>query len=211
MTVPPTADLAETGRLEAFSDGVFAVAITLLVLGLTVPSLDAAHQHHGLAAALLVEWPFFLAYALSFVNVLIVWVNHHSLFRVVRQTDHFFLLLNGFLLLIVCTLPFATLLLGTYLAGGIETDKKTAQIIYAALSLVLALCFNWMWSYAARRNRLLDPSTDAAVVRAITRQYRIGPPLYVVACAVAFVNAEVSVAICVLLALFFVVPSTVTH
>jgi len=99
MQATRTDEQAETGRLEAFSDGVFSVAITLLVLGLTVPRIADLHPGHRLAAALLDQWPSYLAYALSFLNVLIMWVNHHALFRIIRRTDHLFLLLNGLLLL----------------------------------------------------------------------------------------------------------------
>ncbi len=196
---------AETGRLEAFSDGVFAVAITLLALGLVVPSLDeAGHTHsvgpfHGLAAALLRQWPSYLAYALSFLNVLIMWVNHHALFRIIRRTDHLFLLLNGLLLLVVTVFPFATLLLATYLEQPDVADRKTAQIVYAGLSLVLALAFNQSWRYAARDGLLLDPAADPRQVRGISSQYAFGPPLYLGAVALTFVSAEVSLALCILL------------
>src|SRR5690349_17762890 len=90
MAIPPPKPRteSETGRLEAFSDGVFAVAITLLALDLGVPGAGAVKQHHGLARALLDEWPVYLAYVLSFVTILIMWVNHHNLFKFIQRTDH---------------------------------------------------------------------------------------------------------------------------
>src|SRR5258708_38035098 len=163
----------ETGRLEAFSDGVFAVAITLLALGLAVPSLETSRQANSLATALLMQWPAYLAYALSFLNILIMWVNHHMLFRLIRRTDHLFLLLNGFLLLIITAFPFATELLATYLGQPVEADRRTAQIIYSGLSIVLALAFNGMWTYASRNGRLLGPQADPKLVRAISSQYAV--------------------------------------
>ncbi len=201
---------AETGRLEAFSDGVFAVAITLLALGLAVPQLADLHAGHRLAAALLDQWPGYLSYALSFLNVLIMWVNHHALFRIIRRTDHLFLLINGLLLLIVTVAPFATLLLATYLGQPNAEDQKTAVFVYAALSLVLALTFNQLWHYASRDRLLLDPTTDPHRVRSISSRYAFGPPLYFVAVVLAFFNADVSLALCILLAVFFALPSTLT-
>ncbi len=211
MQATRTDEQAETGRLEAFSDGVFSVAITLLVLGLTVPRIADLHPGHRLAAALLDQWASYLAYALSFLNVLIMWVNHHALFRIIRRTDHLFLLLNGLLLLVVTVFPFATLLLATYLGQPNLDDRKTAQIVYASLSLVLALAFNQSWRYAARDSLLLDPAADPQRIRRISSQYAFGPPLYLVAVALAFFSAEVSLALCILLAVFFALPSSLTR
>jgi len=91
----------ETTRLEAFSDGVFAVAITLLVLNLAVPRLPTGGPVPHLKDALLDQWPVYVAYVLSFLTVLIVWVNHHALFRIIRRTDQPFMLLDGFLLICI--------------------------------------------------------------------------------------------------------------
>src|SRR5262245_12641783 len=98
----------ETARLEAFSDGVFAVAITLLALDLGVPGAGDLTRYHGLAGALGNNWPHYLAFALSFLTILIMWVNHHSIFRFIRRSDHSFLLLNGLLLMVITTVPFGT-------------------------------------------------------------------------------------------------------
>jgi len=192
MQATRTDEQAETGRLEAFSDGVFSVAITLLVLGLTVPRIADLHPGYRLAAALLDQWPSYLAYALSFLNVLIMWVNHHALFRIIRRTDHLFLLLNGLLLLVVTVFPFATLLLATYLGQP-------------------NLAFNQSWRYAPRDSLLLDPTADPQRIRRISSQYAFGPPLYLVAVALAFFSAEVSLALCILLAVFFALPSSLTR
>ncbi len=200
-TPPPE---KETGRLEAFSDGVFAVAITLLVLDLGVPHREAGHPWHGLARALLDQWPVYLAYLLSFTTILIMWVNHHSLFRVIERVDHLFLLLNGALLLVITVFPFATILLADYIE---QPDKKTAQVVYAGLSLVMALVFNLLWRYASRQGGLLSTTADQKQVQIITKQFRFGPLLYVVAFVLAFISAEVSLALCIGLAIFYAIPS----
>ncbi|GAC1402791.1 MAG: hypothetical protein NVSMB65_19810 [Chloroflexota bacterium] len=194
---------AETGRLEAFSDGVFAVAITLLALNLAVPRVEELHRGFGLTDALLHQWPAYLAYVLSFLAILIMWVNHHGLFQLIQRTDRLFLLLNGCLLLIVTAIPFPTALLATYL---LRPERRVAQIVYSGASLLMALVFNRMWAYASRDGRLLGAQVDRRRVRAITEQYRFGPLLYALAFALAFVSAELSLALCIGLAIFFALP-----
>jgi uncharacterized membrane protein len=194
----------ETGRLEAFSDGVFAVAITLLVLDLGVPHREAGHPWHGLAQALLDQWPVYLAYLLSFTTILIMWVNHHSLFKVIERIDHLFLLLNGALLLVITVFPFATILLADYIE---QPDKKTAQVVYAGISLIMAVVFNSLWKYASRQGGLLGETADQKQVEAITKRFRFGPLLYLATFVLAFISAEVSLAVCIALAIFFAIPS----
>ena len=208
MAQAHTAPQAETGRLEAFSDGVFAVAITLLALNLVVPHQDGDRPVHDLLTALLAQWPSYLAYALSFLTILIMWVNHHTLFRFIKRTDHLFLLLNGLLLLVVTAIPFGTSLLASYLQSD---QKKVAQVVYCGLSLAMAIIYSRMWAYAAYNGRLLDPAADSTLVQSITRQYAVGPLLYVAATALAFVSAEASLGVCILLAVFFALPSTLTR
>ena len=101
----------ETGRVEAFSDGVFAIAITLLVLDLKLPHIDGATN---LSGELLRQWPTFVAFLNSFVTILIIWMNHHNLFNNIQRTDNTFMLLNGGLLLCVTFLPFPTSLVADY-------------------------------------------------------------------------------------------------
>jgi len=207
------AEATDTTRLEAFSDGVFAVAVTLLALDLHVPKpadlpLGLDKLHHGLVPYLAGEWPIYLAYGLSFLTILIMWINHHNLFRLIRRTDHIFLLLNGLLLLIVTVIPFATSLLATYL---LQPDKRAAQVVYSGAFLVMATTYNRMWAYASRDRRLLGVDADERAVQAVTQSYRFGPLLYLVIFALAFVSAEVSLALGALLSLYFALPSTLTR
>jgi uncharacterized membrane protein len=199
--------LSETTRLEAFSDGVFAVAITLLALNLAVPRVSELRPGQGLLGALLDQWPIYLAYSLSFLSILIMWINHHQLFRLIKRTDHVFLLLNGSLLMVVTAIPFGTNLLSTYLE---QADKRVAIVIYSGLSLAMAITFNTMWRYASRGGRLLDAAADAGEVEAKTRQFRYGPALYVVAFLLAFAVPDLGLAMCILLAVFYAIPSGVT-
>src|SRR6266566_22821 len=114
---PTPVGLMATGRLEAFSDGVFAIAITLLVLDLAVPARNRS-EPGGLAAALGHQWPSYFAYLVSFLIIGIIWVNHHTVFDTVRLVDRPVLFANLALLLVVSALPFPTRLLAEYLTAG---------------------------------------------------------------------------------------------
>ncbi|MFL5760058.1 MAG: TMEM175 family protein [Thermomicrobiales bacterium] len=131
-----------TGRLELFSDGVFAIAVTLLVLELRVPLPGALADGSTLREALWQEWPTYLAFATSFATFLIAWVNHQNLFRLIARVDHTFLLLNGLLLATITFIPFPTHVLAEYLR---EPGPRTAAVFYVGSFLVMALAFNLLW------------------------------------------------------------------
>ena len=190
--------------MEAFSDGVFAVAITLLVLDIKVPPLDKVGEG-GLLPALAALWPSLLAYVTSFVTVLIMWLNHDRLFEQIRRKDHGLLILNGLLLMVITLFPFPTALLAEYLAHG-GANAKIAAAAYSAFSVLMAISFNLLWHHAADGGRLLSDDHDPRKVRRITEQYRFGPLLYVAAFGLAFVSVTASVAVNILLALFFALP-----
>ncbi|HJZ47002.1 MAG TPA: TMEM175 family protein [Roseiflexaceae bacterium] len=200
-----TAPLVEekgTGRIEAFSDGVFAIAVTLLVLELKVPQLAEEATNVELWSALLRRWPSYLAYLVSFTTILIVWVNHHRLFTIIRRSDSRFLFLNGLLLLVVTTIPFPTALLAEYLERPAAT---VACAIYTGTFVLLAFSFYAFWRYAAHRNRLLAHTVTDEQVAAISRSFLFGPISYLLAFALAFVNVFASFGVCMLLALFWAV------
>jgi uncharacterized membrane protein len=189
----------ETGRLEAFSDGVFAIAITLLILNIRVPDVG----DKSLAEAILLQWPEFLAYGVAFLAILIMWVNHHTLFRHIRRIDRAFLMLNGLLLMAVTFVNYPTALLTRYLAGSNEQAYTTAVAFLSATFVVVAILFNVLWRYAIYHDRLLGPNPDRAAVMTITRQYLFGPILYLAALALAFFWAPGSLILNGLLAIYF--------
>jgi uncharacterized membrane protein len=189
----------ETGRVEAFSDGVFAIAITLLVLELKVPRHEAT-EAAGLADALMKQWPSYLAYITSFVTILIMWVNHHRLFKLITRADNVFLFLNGLLLLFVTLVPFPTALLAEYIE---HPDGKTAAVVYSGTYLAIALSFNLLRRYAWVKGKLLGKQSDAVLAEAISRQYAFGPLMYGVAFVLAFFSVVASVGVCMALAVFF--------
>jgi uncharacterized membrane protein len=183
----------ETGRLESFSDGVFAVAITLLVLDLAVPELVGTQTAAALAIALGERWPSYLAFVTSFGTILIMWVNHHAIVRLARRADTLFMFANGFLLLVVTAVPFATALVARYLG---TPAAPTACAVYAGLFAVGNVAYNLLWWSIVHGSRLLHPRVSRARVNQLTRSFVIGFPLYLAATGLAFVDAYASVAIC---------------
>src|SRR3954466_775382 len=155
----------DTGRLEAFSDGVFAITITLLVLEIRPPT-----NYERLLHGLLALWPSYLAYAVTFLFIGQVWANHHVMFDHIRAADRVVLLLNMLVLMVVAFLPFATSVLAGALRSG--HGQRTAVVFYAIAFDVTALTFNAVWRYA-RRRRLLGAALDAAGATAISRRFEL--------------------------------------
>lgn len=190
----------ETNRLEAFSDGVFAVAITLLVFNLNVPNLGKTVTSGVLAQQLFAQWPAYLAFVISFATILIMWVSHHSLFKLVYRSNPSFMFANGFLLLLVTIVPFPTRLVAEYLN---TSAAATACAVYAGLFVIINLAYNILWWSAAYYHHLLRPDIPQSVIRAHTRNYLFGLPCYLVAMVLAFWNPIASFGICSLLWLFW--------
>jgi len=191
-----------TGRIEAFTDGVVAIVITLLILEIKVPhDLPAGH---GLADALLELWPSYLAFFASFATVGIIWVNHRRFFNLIKRTDNTLLLLNLLLLLWVTIVPFATALVAEHI--GLE-GERIAAVIYSGLGVLITLTFSLIWFYAATKKGLIDEKADQRLLRSITRMCRVGPAFYLGAVAVALVNVTLSIVVILLLATLFSLPS----
>ncbi|HEY7984252.1 MAG TPA: TMEM175 family protein [Ktedonobacterales bacterium] len=198
-------ELTETTRLEAFSDGVFAVAITLLVLDIRVPVATTAHDG-SLLGALASLWAHYLAYGISFLFILIMWVNHHRMFQLIHRSDHALLLLNGVLLLLVALVPFSTALLAEYINSPRLADQKVAALVYNGVYVVIAIVFNLLWRHAAQGQRLLAPDAHQGETDAITRGYVRGPVFYALAFVLALVNVPASVLLNVALAVYWALP-----
>jgi uncharacterized membrane protein len=184
----------ETGRIEAFSDGVFAVAITLLVFDLKVPQPLAGETFSitGLGSVLVHQWPSYLAFITSFATILIMWVSHHSIFKLVDKSDKAFLFANGLLLMLVTVVPFPTSLVSEYLT---TPAAATACAVYAGIFVVINLAYNLLW-WIITHHRLLNPAISPAQVRVLTRNFLLGFPAYMLATLLAFLSPYVSIAIC---------------
>ncbi len=192
----------ETGRIEAFSDGVFAIAITLLVLDLKIPHPGDSQT---LASNLFGQWPMFLAFFNSFATILIIWMNHHNLFGHITRTNPLFMLLNGLLLLCVTFLPFPTSLVAEYYG---HTGQSAAAILYSGTFLMMAFAFNLLWRYASHRHKLLNKSVTTEQVKTINRQYLVGPIFYGLAFIFAFVHVTASLLLIIALAVFYAVTAS---
>jgi len=190
---------SETGRIEAFSDGVFAIAITLLILEIKVPHSDGDQLSRDLAA----QWPSYFAFLASFVTIGVMWINHHRLFNLIDRCDNRLLFLNLLLLLGVTWIPFPTAVIAEHIG---EHGDRTGALLYAISFFIIAIVFNVLWRHATAGGRLLAPTSDREEVESITRQYRFGPLWYGIAIALAFWSASASLAACLILALFFAVP-----
>ena len=164
--------MTSTTRVEAFSDGVLAIAITLLVLDLRVPLRDGLHT--SLAHALARQWPSYAAYVTSFLIIGIIWVNHHAVFGYLGAADRMLLFLNLVLLMFVAAIPFTTSLFAEYLTAG--RDAHTAAVVYSGVMLAMAVAFSCLCAWAASHPRLLregvDPAAARGVGRAVQRRYR---------------------------------------
>ena len=191
---------SETTRLEAFSDGVFAIAITLLILEIKVPA-GPETQEHGLWRALLERWPSYVGSVISFATIGIMWVNHHALFKYIRRVDRALLLANLLLLMTISFLPYPTAVLAEHLP---DADSRTpAAVFYGGTLVVIAISFNVLWWAARGRRRLIGADAHPEGVRTITFRYGMGPLSYGMATAVALVNVWASLAIHLGLALMY--------
>ena len=192
----------DTARIEAFSDGVFAIAMTLLVLDIKVPH-DIVPPG-TLFQALAHQWPVYLAFLTSFATILIMWINHHRLFTHISYCDERLLFFNGLLLLGIVLVPFPTSLVAEYLG---QPGQTTASLIYNGTFIAIAICFNLLWRSASKHGRLLHADHDRAAVAQITESYRLGPLAYVLALILAFVSVTASLLLNLALAVYFALPS----
>jgi TMEM175 potassium channel family protein len=190
-------------RLETFADGVFAIAATLLILNVDaqvpgdVPDLGAQLRH---------IWPSYVAYAASFVTIGIMWINHHTIMSQVAKTDRRFLVANIGLLLCIAFFPFTTRLVAEHVRGSGAQD---AALAYGFTAVVTAVMFNVTWFYAALGRRLLREDADRAIVSGISRAYIPGPWIYLAATLVAFLSPVTSIILFGLIALSYVVESSI--
>jgi TMEM175 potassium channel family protein len=184
-----------TTRLEAFSDGVFAIAATLLVLEVTVDT-----TRNNLGDELLHIWPSYLAYATTFLIIGIIWLNHHSCVQLIGRVDRPFLFINLLLLMIVSFMPFPTRLVAVYLH---RPGERQAVLAYAVTMLLMAVVYNFWWRYARGGRRLILAAVSDRRLQAVDRAFNPGPPAYALVLALAFVSPLGSVLLTLALAVFY--------
>src|SRR5215471_8097703 len=189
-----------TTRLEAFSDGVFAVAITLLVLNLQVPQITAISE---LVPRLVELWPKLLSYVLSFVLVGIYWVAHHNTFHYIKRSDRNLLWLNILLLLCIVFIPFPTALLGQY------PQQQVSIIIYAGTLVSTGLVLQMLWWYATSGYRLVDRDIDPRLVQRATRRNLTAPLIYLLAIGISLFSVQASLILFILVPLYYILPGQI--
>jgi uncharacterized membrane protein len=189
--------------LEAFSDGVFAVAMTLLAVDLKVPHLEGALTPGALAAALARTWPAYFAFLTSFFTVLIMWVHHHAIFRMVRGVDVRLLFSNGLLLLIVTAVPFPTAVVTEYL---MTPAANAAAAFYAGFFVLVSAAFSLLRS-AASRDSVLDPQASRTRIEQLRRNYLWGPPMYLLATASAWLSPWAAMGLCTTMWIFWAITT----
>ena len=195
---PPLRGL-QTGRLEALSDGVFAIAITLLVLDIAVP----AHAGSDLLAAVTRQWPSYLAYAVSFSTIGALWLGHNAITEYLDRADAAFIRLNLLLLLLVAFLPFPTRLFADYL--GEDRPERVAATIYG-VSLLVASTLLWvLWRYAVHAH-LVRPDMADEEVELLTQRLTPGLGGYVLLIVLGLFVPVIAVAGYLAVALYYIIP-----
>jgi uncharacterized membrane protein len=189
-----------TARIEAFSDGVFAIVITLLILSIAVPKIHGDPRHE-LGPALRALLPKFLSYALSFGIICVWWVAHNRLFVLLAKSDRGLLWLNSLFLFWLASVPFPTALLGDY------PLQRVAVVAYGGVMVMAGISFTTMRYYAFYVGRLTAPGTDPGLMRDAMRKSVMNPVLHLIAILLAWVDTRISLAFYVGIPLLFFLPS----
>ena len=195
--------IVDRSRMEAFSDGVFAVAITLLVVNLAVPKRGGPPILDQLGAA----WPSFVAYLVSFLTIGIIWVNHHALVMNIAVVDRTLLFLNLLLLVFVVTIPFSTATMATFLTSGGQ-DAKVAMALYALDFEIMSLCFIAVFEWTLREDGRLHEPVPESAKWAVRRRFYAGQVPYAGAVGLAFLSPFVSLVVTGLVAVYYMFERT---
>lgn len=189
-----------TTRVEAFSDGVMAIAITLLILEVRVPA------HGPLLQELSHLWPSYLAYLTSFFTIGIIWLNHHAFFTRVRRIDHALLWWNLLLLLTVSFLPFPTAVLAAHVRED-PVDARVAVVFYGLVGVLMTLPWVLMWRRLAQRPELMEPEFDVAFAVLEGRRAWVGVVVYALCMGVGMLSPTAALALFAAVAVFYGVTS----
>jgi uncharacterized membrane protein len=185
------------GRVEAFSDGVFAVAATLLIFNVQIDKTAPG----GLLAALLAAWPKYAAYVASFLTIGVMWMNHHGLFERIARLDRALLFLNLLLLMAIVFIPFSTAELGSNIL--VHGDANTAASFYALNAFVIAVFFGAVWTYALTHPGLLAPDVDRQVALRAWPRFSIGSVVYLACVPLGQFSPIAVVFVCAGLAVYY--------
>jgi uncharacterized membrane protein len=191
------------GRLEAFSDGVLAIVITLLILDVKVPTSAEGHLGRELAA----QWPQYAAYLSSFLIVGTIWLNHHAVVSLLARADHGIQVHNLLLLLPVSVLPWPTAVLAEYLRDGTAADQRVAVLLYGVTSSLMAVTFNLMWRYLLRHPELRRPEVTRESLAVRNRRFTIGLLSYPVVTLIGLISVPLFLVLVFALAVLYLLPT----
>jgi uncharacterized membrane protein len=198
-----TPALMNLSRFESFSDGVFAIAITLLVLNFGIPDLPRTASNSEIVRRLLALWPDFLGYVTSFIVIGVLWINHHALFHFLRRVDRYSLVINLLLLMCVAFIPFPTALIARY--GGVVP----VVILFGLTMALTGILFSALWFYAVQGYLNNDMQLDTRFVRDASL-WTVGyPAAYLAATAFALVSTKISLALYIAIPILYLFPSVI--
>lgn len=190
-------------RVEALTDGVFAIAMTLLVFGITIPTVPQGSPAAVLQQKLLQLWPKFLTYGISFIMLGIYWVGHHNQFHYITRTDRMLLWLNLFFLMSIGLIPFSTTLLGEY------PTQQTAVVFYGANLILVGGILYAHWRYATNLHRLVSHDIHEEVINLAKRRIVTGPVVFLVAIGLSFFSTAAAIVLYALAPLLYLVPGRI--
>jgi uncharacterized membrane protein len=199
---PQHAPLSTT-RVEAFSDGVFAIAITLLIFGIRVPEFSGAPAPGELGHQLWARWPSYLSFAISFTMIGIFWIAHHHMFQLIERATRPLLWLNTAFLMCVSFIPYPTSVLGLY------SHQRMSMVFYCATLIVTAFALYVVWFYASTGRRLLSDEVPQRVIQMVGHRILAGCVVYAVTLALSFINLTAGHILIALIPLAYFVPSRV--
>jgi uncharacterized membrane protein len=194
----------ETVRIENFSDAVFAIAITLLVLDLHVPDTNAVKNGIELLVYLKSEWTAYLAFTLSFFSIFIMWVNHHKIFKQIYSRNTAIMFANGLILFLVSAVSFPTALLARFFDGE---ASNIAVAIYTGIFVLINISYNLLWFIASKNKKLLRPGITNSAIKKIRNNYLYGLPTYLIAFGISFQYPAVALGISMILLVFWALSS----
>jgi uncharacterized membrane protein len=197
----PSAGIFATNRLEALSDGVFAIVMTILVLEISIPLITEASANTELMRELAEMWPKFFAYVLSFLVLGVMWVNHHFMFHHIKRANNKLAWLNILFLMFVALVPFSTSLLGEY------SNTQTAVVAYGVNVILILVAGFTLWSYVTGKYRLVDDDIDPKIVKRTKIMFVVGFFYFLVAMGVSFISPIAAFCIYGLMALTSIVSS----
>ncbi len=187
----------ETGRIEAFSDGVFAIIITILVLELKVPEETGSEFWHGVRE----QWPHYAAYVVSFLIIGVMWVNHHTIFSHLKRVDRPLLFLNLLVLMVVSVIPYTTNVLAEHLME--DGSANPAAVLYSLVTVAYALAFLAFWWYVTRVGHLFHEHVDKEGARATRIRFGLGAIAYPLTVVLAFYSAPLTLVAHFLIAIYY--------